>query len=340
MIGYYEAGPFIDYNKSLFAILKGLMRLKWIDEGNPPTPTEENGKDIWMWASKMAKSQFIEFPIDAYYSSNWDKSQRSKKVPELIKRLSTRKDIDILLAPGTQAGQDLSTYEHHTPTFVLTTSNPIAAGLIKDENDRPVKHVHITVDPRRYYRQVWSFYEFMHFRSLGVIYEDSKDGRSYSSIDMVKSIGANRGFNVVECHSKDETITNDQEEREKSVIKCLEYLTGKVDALYLTQQGGVSEKTLPTIVQWAITNKVRTFSQAGADEVKKGILMSMLGSSFKLVGEFEAQGIVQVLKGTPVYEIPQLFVDPSLISLNTKTARLIGLNIPLKLMGVVEEIFE
>lgn len=340
MVGYYEAGPYLDYNKSLYAIIKGLMKFNWIDDGDPPLPTEENGRDIWKWVSTSASSRFLEFPNNAYYTSNWNTDERARNVPELIKRLNIPGSIDILLSPGTQAGKDLSNNNHHTPTLVLTSSNPVAAGLIKNEDDRPFGHIHITVDPNRDYRQVLAFYNFTSFKNLGVIFEDSKDGRSYSSIQIIKNIEAEKGFNVVECHSLDETYTNNQSEREESVIKCLDKLTGKIDALYLTQQGGVNKRTLPVIIKWAIKNKIKTFSQAGADEVKQGILMSMLGSSFKLLGEFEARNIILILKGTPVTEITQVFVDPSLLSLNTHTAELIGLTVPSRLMGVVEEIFQ
>ena len=62
----------------------------------------------------------------------------------------------------------------------------------------------------------------------------------------------------------------------------------KVDALYLTQQGGVNEKTVKKVVQWSIKNKIKTFSQSGADDVKNGILMGTAPSRFKWAGNFEA----------------------------------------------------
>ncbi len=338
-LGYYDAGQFIDYNKSLYSILKGFMKLGWMEEGEPPLPKENNGREIWNWASVNSKSQYLLFPIDAYYTSNWNSKERKINVSSLIKRIKDKKDIDALLVSGTQAGKDFSTNEINIPTFVFSVSDPIPSGLIKDKDDRPFKHVHITVNPNRYYNQVLTFFEFTNFKKLGVIFENSNNGKSYSGIQVIKDIAAEKGFRVIECNSLDEDFTDKQSERDESVVKCINNLTGKIDALYLTQQGGVNSNTIPIIVKWALQNKIKTFSQAGSDEVKQGILMGSAGSSFKYVGEFESKNIIEVLKGEPIDHISQVFIDPILISLNTNTAKVIGFIPSFNLMSVVEEIF-
>lgn len=145
------------------------------------------------------------------------------------------------------------------------------------------------------------------------------------------------GFSVVKCHSKDENI-NDQAERDKSIVDCLNFLVGKVDALYLTQQSGINEKTVPKVVEWAKKNKIRTFSQSGSDEVKLGILMGTAPSRFNIIGEFEAIGVARVLNGVPIKSLKQTLVDPIFISINLTTANALEYRPPFQLMSVVEEI--
>ena len=118
--------------------------------------------------------------------------------------------------------------------------------------------------------QIKIFHDLTRFKKLGIIYENNQTGRSYSGIEQVIKIQSKEKFEIVHCYSLDETIDN-QSKREESVLDCLDKLEKKVDALYLTQQGGVNEKTVKKVVQWSIKNKIKTFSQSGADDVKNAI---------------------------------------------------------------------
>lgn len=144
-------------------------------------------------------------------------------------------------------------------------------------------------------------------------------------------------FNLISCYSIDEE-TNDQSIREKSVLQCLNKLTGKIDAFYLTRQSGVNEKTVKIIVDWSIKNKIKTFSQSGSDEVKLGILLGTASSRFNLVGKFEAEGIAQVLNGVPISLLKQELISPIFVSFNADTAKKIGFEPNFRMMSVVEEI--
>lgn len=220
----------------------------------------------------------------------------------------------------------------------MTTSNPIESGIIKNENDHP-NNTRVTIDPNRYERQISIFYNMTRFEKLGIIFENNQTGRSYSGIEQAMRIQSKEKFEIVPCYSLDET-TNDQSKREASVLSCMNKLTNKIDAIYLTQQSGMNEKTIKQISQWAIKNKIKTFSQSGADDVKNGILMGTAPSRLKWAGKFEAEGIDKVLNGVPITSLSQVFIDPIFISFNATTAKAIGYNPPIKLMGVVEEIVE
>ena len=102
-IAYYEGGSFIDYNKVLYMTVKGLMHLKWIEKSEIPFPEGDDGSNLWHFLSNHIKSHYIEFPENAFYSSHWNQETRKKNVADLLYRLNNIKDIDILLAAGTQA---------------------------------------------------------------------------------------------------------------------------------------------------------------------------------------------------------------------------------------------
>lgn len=337
-IAYYETGQYTDYDKAFYAIIRHLIKINWI-ENHPPLPARTTNRELWKWLSAEAKSKYLQFQSDNFYSPDWDDKIKPKVIEHLTRKLQTRGTIDFLWAAGTQSGKDFVNNKHSVPVFVFTASDPITAGLIKDENDHTIKHAHVTTDPLRYKRQIRTFYSMTKFTKLGMIYENSSNGRSFSGIKFVEEESKESGFKIINCYSKDE-IVSDQNEREDSILKCIKELTGKVDALYVTQQSGIGEKTLPLIVEWAKKNKVLTFSQSGVDEVKLGILMSVDPMDMRLIGEFEAENMAKVLNDTPVDKITQLLIDPPFVAVNRKTANAIDYLIPYYLMGVAEEIIE
>lgn len=337
-IAYYEGGPFTDYQQVFTETVHGLMKLGWIQVAELPKQEGEENKVLWDWLTTKAKSEYLEFPRDAFYSAGWVNKTRQEIVEQLMKRLNEAKDIDLLIAVGTMAGQDFSNNKHKVPTLVLTASDPISAGIIKSVDDSGFDHVHATIDPKRYERQIRIFHEIIGFKKLGIMFENSVNGKAFSAIEVVEKVAKERGFEIVRCYSLDESVDS-QQVREESIIKCLNELVSKVDAIYVTQQSGVNSNTVPKIVQLANKNRVPTFSQSGSAEVKSGLLLSLSQAGFRYVGEFEAQVIAKVLNGAKPNQLPQLFEEPPKIAINLKTAEIIGFNPPILLLGASDEIF-
>jgi len=337
-IAYYEGGSFTDYQQVFTETVHGLMKLGWIEVAELPKQEGEENKVLWEWLATKAKSKYLEFPRDAFYSAGWVNKTRLQIVDQLMKRLNEVKDIDLLIAVGTMAGQDFSNNKHKIPTLVLTASDPISAGIIKSVEDSGFEHVHATIDPKRYERQIRIFHEIIGFKKLGIMFEDSVNGRAFSAIEIVEKVAKERGFEIVKCFCLDESVDS-QQTREESVIKCISELMGKVDAIYVTQQSGVNSNTIQEIVKLANKNRVPTFSQAGSAEVKSGLLLSLSQAGFRYVGEFEAQVIAKVFNGAKPNQLAQLFEEPPKIAINLKTAEIIGFNPPILLLGATDEIF-
>ncbi len=108
-------------------------------------------------------------------------------------------------------------------------------------------------------------------------------------------------------------------------IKCTQELAPKIDAFYLTQQLGVSKETLPAILATMNANKVPIFSQAGPEEVRQGILLSIATPDFKALGKFHAETISKIINGAKPRELGQVFELPVKISFNKAAARAVDL---------------
>jgi len=337
-IGYYEGGEYIDYQKILTATVKGLMELGWIEPSEIPKQKGEQTKELWAWLAGNLKSTYIEFVKDAHYSANWDDNLRKKTADEIIGRVNGKKDIDLIMATGTWAGQDLANDRHKTPTMVLTCSDALGAGIIKSIGDSGYDHVSAWVDPLRFERQVQIFHDIVKFRKLGLAYENTVAGRSYGAVEQVEKVMQERGFEVVSCYTKSDIA--DQKMAEESVKRCFHELgEKKADAIFVTPQGGITLKSIPELVKIVNSYKIPTFSNSGSDEVKYGFLMSLSQAGFKYIGHYHAETFAKVFNGAKPRQLDQTFKEPMKIALNLKTAKIIGYDPSMDVLGIVDETY-
>ena len=338
-IGYYQGGEYIDYQKTLLATINGLMELGWIRKAQLDPLKTLSTKQTWQWLSTQAESDYIQFVRDAHYSADWNTETRKEKTDHIINRLTRIRDIDLMIAMGTWAGQDLTTSSHHVPTLVMSATDPLAAGIIKSPNDSGLDYVHAHIDPNRSKRQVELFYQIVQFKKLGVIYEDSVAGRSYAVIDVLEKLADRRGFEIIRCFAQSDIP--DAQIAGKKYLHCFEKLSCTADAIYVSAHGGVTTHSLPGLADVAIKRRIPTFSQSGSEEVKYGLLMSLSPNSHRHVGLFEAAVMAKVLNGAKPRKLTQIFEEPSLLAINLKTAELIGFyeNLTLSVLASSDEFY-
>ena len=339
-IGYYEGGEYTNYYKYLYAMTKGLMDLGWIEPQAGFVPDNENfnTRQLWKYLSANIKSDYVEFVPDAYYSAGWDEGTRKKTSEEVLTRLSNVRDIDLMLAMGTWAGRDLANNRHSTNTMVISTSDPVGSGIIKSVEDSGYDHVHARVDPFRYERQVQIFHDTIGFKKLGIAYENSVVGRSYAAVDTIEKVAAERGFDIVECYTLGDIA--DEKVSGESVAQCFEKLSTQVDAIYVTVQSGINDKSIPDLVKVANDHKIPTFSQFGSKEVRYGFLMSISrAGEFKPEGRFLAATAAQIFNGAKPRQLNQIFEEAPDIAINLKTAELIGFYLHADLLAAADEIY-
>ena len=87
-IGYIEGGPYSNYQSILKAMTESLMMSGWIERALIPQCKDESETlTLWNFLSTKIKSNYLEFPADAYYTSNWKDPLRKKTVKDIIERL-------------------------------------------------------------------------------------------------------------------------------------------------------------------------------------------------------------------------------------------------------------
>jgi ABC-type uncharacterized transport system substrate-binding protein len=340
-IGYYEGGPYKNYPKTLNAIVDGLAELGWIEPVViPPQEDKNDTSPIWAWLASNVKSKYIEFVPDAYYSYQWDRAQREKTAQLVIGRFNEKRDIDLMIAMGTWAGQDLANNNHSVPIIVCSVSDALASKIVKSVEDSGYDHVHAHLDPKRFENQITAFHDIIGFKKLGVVYIDSIPGRSYAGLDAIRKIAKERNFEVAEATIEEDISDEKQGER---AIQLSRELAPKIDAFYVIMMSAFNSKTLPDILGSMNAYKVPTFSQLGSEDVRQGVLLSISDfANFKGVGKFHAETIVRIFNGAKPRELSQVYEFPLKIAFNKATAKAIDLNddIYQLILSLAEEVYD
>ena len=335
-IAYYEGGAYVDYKDCMHAIIKGLMSLGWIDNAELPRLDGDIPKPYWNWLSKKSKSRFLEFREEDAYSASWSDEQRAATRIEVLEKLQNG-DIDLIIAMGTWAGQDLANKRHRVPTTVVSTSDPIHAKIIRSAEDSGLDHVTARVDPNRYLRQVRMFHRLVRFHKLGVAYEDTPDGRIYAAIPAIEKVAVERGFELVTC-----SLDDSQEDRDaagRACLECIQALAVDADAIYITALLSADEQIKP-VAELLIKEKVPSFSMIGSKYVKEGILMSIsTDEGYEGQGLYDAGKIARILNGAVPRTLDMEFPDPLDIAINMATARAIGFTVPNSILRIAHEIY-
>ncbi len=336
-VGYYQGGPYVNYPANLKAIAKGLAELGWLEYNRPPkAENPSDAREVWQ-SLTQARSNCLQFVASAFYSADWNEALRTANRTAILKRLRA-KQLDFMIAMGTWAGQDLANNLHSIPTMVVSSSDPVASGIVKNADRSGFDHVHARCEPLRYIQQVQLFYDIVGFKRLGVVYENSLVGKSYAALADIRSVAAERGFELVTCQAPWSGMS--ELKCMSNLVHCHEMLAPRIDALFLTVHQGVVLKYMDEIMKPLMAFKIPTWSQRGPQEVRHGVLLSISRGDFQSIGMYHAKIMAKIFNGAHPGELDQIFEDPKKIAINLKTAQAIGFKIPRGLMQVADEVYK
>lgn len=338
-IGYIESGVYSEYPLTLRAVIDGLEHLGWL-QLPAPMPGELGGEALWHWLGQNAQSDYLQFVTDAYWRpGNFDSEQREPVRNNVLERISTQNDLDLMIAMGTWAGQDMRAIGPPIPTVVTSTSDALSAGIVDSIHDSGLDNLHARVEPERYQRQLRLFHDIAPFESLGIVYENSDAGRTYVALDAITQTSQELGFKVVHCHAVSSNITAEQ--AVQNALGCYQELADQhVDAVYITSHQGVTQESVVEIARILREAGIPSFSMSGADDVQRGVLLSLAQANVSYVGLFHAEAIARIFNGALPRQLDQVWIDPAKIALNLETARIIGFDPPIDILLAADEVYE
>lgn len=279
----------------------------------------------------------VEFPADAHLSPGWE-PENMARLPEAAGELMRRGDLDLIVGMGTAAVKALLAGNNgHTPILGMGMADPVAAGVVRGVADSGVDNFTCQVITDRWTSMFRVFHDVVGFRKLGILYQNTPEGRVYAALDDVQSVASELGFAVVSHGGLSSAETDD--ECRQGLARLREE---GMDAFFIGPLNCFDQEKNDVAALLRLLNdwKVPTFARDGSDFVKSGALMGFSTWNFGPTGQFLANQAVAVLNGTAPRSIPmQDRMEPT-IAINLETAVRIGFQFPFDVLVVADEIFE
>lgn len=338
-IAYCGMRTSVNYDANLNAIVRGLTALGWLTntEDFPYVAGQAKSAQLWQWLADRDTGPYIEFVADAYYfADGTDVAVAEATAQRLIDRLGERQDIDVIFVMGTYAGQLLANDHHATPTLVFSTSDAVGAHIVASAYDSGKDHVWAHMFPARFKRQVEVFHDLFGFRRMGMIYDDSPNGRSMAAVDDVEAVARERGFVIIPRFVSERQPG--QAAYQQALLSAHQSLAEEVDAVYLTVSARRPFALLPEFLEPFYAKQIPVFSQQGV-EVQHGSLISVNYSDFYGFGLFAGETIARVLTGARPRSLVQVYETAPMIVLNMDTAQRIGYRPPFEVLLSADAVF-
>lgn len=335
-IAFVETDPFVNFAGTFHGLLVGLNERGWIDvplEEIPFTEGQEDSLIMWQWLEENNQAPYLTFVQDAHYSL-----LEEETVEALLRRVEEEGDIDLFIATGTTPGRLMSQANHQTPTLIFSTSNAVQAGIIDSALDSGQDHIWAHMDATRYQRQIGVFHDIFSFEKLGLVYEDSLEGRVYAALEDLEEIQEDLGFKLITRTVDEATGEDDRQRYHHELLQAYQQLALEVDAFYLTA-GTRDNSQLSALLQPFYDAGVPVFSQMGAVEVRHGALLSLYRADFIGVGRFGADQIGRVLNGENPGNLSQIYGDTPSIVLNMEVAEQTGYRPPFEILLIADELY-
>ncbi|MCF8166992.1 MAG: hypothetical protein K9K38_05390 [Rhodoferax sp.] len=339
-VAYIESGPYTNYAGTFYYLLKGLEARGWVKgvERVPFTWGQVDTREMWNYISAQREfSTYIEFIPDGYYSLKSIPGKES----EVLKRFSEKKDADLMIVMGTVAGKLMASDDNQSKAMVFSTSNAVKSGIVKTLNSSGRPKVWAHLDPVRYKQQLQVFSDIFHFKKMGVVYEDSPNGKAFAAVDDIEAVAKEKRFEIVRKLVPGAKNAEDQDRYFKDLLQAHTELASEVDGFYyaISPAPGLRPEHIYPVLKPFYDKQIPVFSQLGDEEVSRGALLSLARADFTGMGQFGAVQMAKLLNGASADALPQVYSDTPTIALNFHVAKQIGYKPPFEILLVSDKVF-
>lgn len=330
-IAYYEGGHYPSYGDVLLSMMDKFTESGWmekIDRRSFSDPLNRGETDdIWTIAGKL-DNKYLEFKSEHYLTSGWSPIIRKDNKEKII-YLCKNKEIDLILALGTQAGQDVVGNCTDVPVVLLSVTDPVTAGIFKTYKDTDYDNVFSIFDPNFLEAGIIFYQKTFGISKLGALLGTGPSGRALTGGDKLPSISRDLKFDIEWCELN--SATPDEEAVEKKILECVdELIAKKIDTLFIASILSINKPLVKKISAIAIENKIPTIAM-NTGYVAHGLLIGygMQNGGYVAAGELAAEAIIKIFNNTTPRKIKNPYERIKAgLSINLDTATAMGFKIP------------
>lgn len=336
-VAYLEGDPYINYAGSLNGIISSLADLGLTDapEESGFREGDSDAMVIWDWLKDHSGDE-IEFVRDDFYQLIF-MSEEEKS--EFVRHMNEDGEIDLILVMGTAAARFIKENHIETDVMVISMTNAYETGIVKGVEYSGIDNIWAHMSPNRYYNQLNVFYKLFGYKKLGIVYEDSENGRNEIAYEDIRRFAENSGIELIEIPVAANQKEDGQELYEEKMIAGYHKLAGKADAVYMTNSANRTQGRMYEYLQPLYENGIPVFSQTGRNDVKNGATLTVVRSGFQEIGDFCAAQFVQIMNGSRPGELVQSYDESQVICFNLAAAEQAGLRLPFKALLSADTIY-
>lgn len=296
----------------------------------------ESMEDTWAALCSsmgMASRGRLEFVEDAFYTLD---RMSDGEIDEMF----DRDDLDLMLTFGTASGKVMTANADRIAYdfMVYGATNTVNSGIVKSETERFSDNAFAQVDTEETRRTMQSAYDLFHFQNVGVVYEDNEDAYIYSGVDVLDEMAETYGFTVHKVFVNESAGPEDDERFYTELKAAYDSLLPKIDTLIITTST-IEDDKIPELLEDIIEAGIVTISQESEEQCRMGALMFLLVASAEEDGMFMAKTIGDYCQGTPIADLPMVYVSQPKLFLNYETIKRTGVRIPMKAFMIADTIY-
>lgn len=266
VFAYLEPGPYVDFTVQSDIILNELKNRGWAD-------------------------RFV-LPKSLVYSAGWDSDVST--LDTAAREIMKNPDIDLILSMGTAATKSLLAVNNFkTPILGVAIAEPYQSKVIVSPTETGISNLTVRYIKDRWLKVFTLFHQSTEFKKIGIIYENSVNGKTFANLFDAKEVARERGFEIAEYSKYDP---------KDAYASCMtgvrKLVEQKIDAFYIS---GINcfdwnEHDLSEMFNLLKQNNIKVFANDGEVHVKRGALMGLSTSSLIPLGNFYVDKILAILK--------------------------------------------
>ena len=294
-IAYLEGDPYVNYAGSLSGLATGLSDLGFTEplDGSGFQEGSDDAGIIWNWLKDHSGDK-IEFVPDEFYQLIF---MSEKEKAEFVRHMNEDGAVDLILVMGTAAAKFVKENKIKTDMMVISMTNAYEAGIVNGVEHSGIDNIWAHMSPNRYYNQLNVFYDMFRFKKLGIVYENSANGKNEIAYADIRRFAESKGIELIEAPVDANQQEDGPEVYEEKMMQGYHSLAGRVDAVYMTNSANRTPEKVPEYLEPLYERHIPVFSQTGKSDVENGATMTVVRSGFQEIGSFCADRLVQIMEG-------------------------------------------